>query len=106
MTQGPADVDGLGYEQARDELVDVVRRLEAGAATLEESLLLWERGQALASRCEQWLAGARARVDALTGTQPAGGVSAAPGAPERAEDGPPDREGTAAEGARQGRARG
>ncbi|HET9658077.1 MAG TPA: exodeoxyribonuclease VII small subunit [Kineosporiaceae bacterium] len=66
MTQGPADVDDLGYEQARDELVDIVRRLEAGAATLEESLQLWERGQALAARCEQWLAGARARVDALT----------------------------------------
>lgn len=57
--------EDLGYEQARDELVDVVRRLEAGAATLEESLQLWERGQALAGRCEQWLAGARARVDAL-----------------------------------------
>lgn len=59
------DVATLGYEQARDELVDVVRRLEAGAATLEESLQLWERGQALAARCEQWLAGARARVDTL-----------------------------------------
>jgi exodeoxyribonuclease VII small subunit len=54
----------LGYEQARDELVDVVRRLEAGAATLEESLQLWERGEALAARCEAWLAGARARIDA------------------------------------------
>jgi exodeoxyribonuclease VII small subunit len=60
------DVEEMGYEQARDELVDVVRRLEAGAATLEESLHLWERGQALATRCERWLAGARARVDALT----------------------------------------
>lgn len=67
--QDRPDVESLGYEQARDELVDVVRRLEAGAATLEESLQLWERGQALAARCEQWLAGARARVDALT--QPA-----------------------------------
>jgi exodeoxyribonuclease VII small subunit len=66
MTDGPPDVATLGYEQARDELVEVVRRLEAGAATLEESLQLWERGQALADRCEQWLAGARARVDALT----------------------------------------
>ena len=66
------DVAELGYEQARDELVDVVRRLEAGAATLEESLQLWERGQALAARCEQWLAGARARVDALTTPPPSG----------------------------------
>jgi exodeoxyribonuclease VII small subunit len=59
-----ADVAELGYEQARDQLVDVVRRLEAGGATLEESLALWERGEALATRCEQWLAGARARVEA------------------------------------------
>lgn len=55
----------LGYEQARDELVEIVRRLEAGGGTLEESLRLWERGEALATRCEQWLAGARARMDAL-----------------------------------------
>lgn len=60
---GPAP-ETMGYEQARDELVDVVRRLEAGAASLEESLRLWERGEALADRCEQWLAGARARLDA------------------------------------------
>ena len=60
----PADVAELGYEQARDQLVEVVRRLEAGGAGLEESLGLWERGEALARRCEAWLAGARARVDA------------------------------------------
>jgi exodeoxyribonuclease VII small subunit len=58
------EVDELGYEQARDELIEVVRRLEAGGASLEESLKLWERGEALATRCEQWLAGARARLDA------------------------------------------
>jgi exodeoxyribonuclease VII small subunit len=57
----------LGYEQARDELVDVVRRLEAGGVGLEESLQLWERGEALAAICEQWLAGARARLDAVRG---------------------------------------
>ena len=51
------------YEQAREELVDVVRRLEGGAATLEESLALWERGEALAAICQQWLDGARARLD-------------------------------------------
>jgi exodeoxyribonuclease VII small subunit len=51
------------YEQAREELVDVVRRLETGAATLEESLALWERGEALAAICQQWLDGARARLD-------------------------------------------
>jgi exodeoxyribonuclease VII small subunit len=68
--QPAGDVDALGYEQARDQLVDVVRRLEAGAATLEESLALWERGEALATRCEQWLAGARARVEAARAEAP------------------------------------
>ncbi len=52
------------YEQARDELVEVVRRLEAGAATLEESLALWERGEELARICQEWLDGARARLEA------------------------------------------
>ncbi len=54
----------LGYEQARDELIDVVRRLETGGATLEESLALWERGEELAKICRRWLEGARARLDA------------------------------------------
>jgi len=54
----------MSFEQARDELADVVRRLEAGGTTLEESLALWERGEALARRCEEWLIGARARLDA------------------------------------------
>ncbi|MET7680346.1 exodeoxyribonuclease VII small subunit [Streptomyces sp. NPDC005423] len=54
----------LGYEQARDELIDVVRRLEAGGTTLEESLALWERGEELAKVCRRWLDGARARLDA------------------------------------------
>ena len=52
------------YEAARDELVEVVRRLEAGGATLEESLALWERGEALAAVCQQWLDGAQAKLDA------------------------------------------
>jgi exodeoxyribonuclease VII small subunit len=55
----------LTYEAARAELEDVVHRLEAGGLTLEESLALWERGEALAATCEQWLAGARARLDAV-----------------------------------------
>lgn len=58
------DLAGLSYEQARDELVHVVAKLEQGSATLEESLALWERGQALAGRCEEWLIGAKARLDA------------------------------------------
>ncbi|MBO1334628.1 exodeoxyribonuclease VII small subunit [Streptomyces sp. VRA16 Mangrove soil] len=59
----PADAT-LGYEQARDELIDVVRRLEAGGTSLEESLALWERGEELAKVCRRWLDGARARLDA------------------------------------------
>lgn len=53
----------LSYEQAREELVGVVQRLEAGGTTLEESLALWERGEALARTCQEWLDGARARLD-------------------------------------------
>jgi exodeoxyribonuclease VII small subunit len=52
------------YEQAREELTDVVRQLEAGGATLEESLALWERGEALATICQEWLDGAKARLAA------------------------------------------
>ena len=60
--QTEADVASLSYEEARDELVQVVNRLEQGGATLEESLQLWERGEALAARCEEWLLGARKRA--------------------------------------------
>jgi exodeoxyribonuclease VII small subunit len=68
-----ADVAALGYEEARDELVTVVARLEAGAGTLEESLTLWERGEALAARCQQWLDGARARLLAASPAEPGQG---------------------------------
>jgi exodeoxyribonuclease VII small subunit len=54
----------LSYEQARAELAGVVERLEAGGTTLEESLSLWERGEYLATVCQQWLDGARARLQA------------------------------------------
>ncbi|MET0991900.1 MAG: exodeoxyribonuclease VII small subunit [Lacisediminihabitans sp.] len=57
-------VDALSYEQARDELVRVVNELEQGSSTLEQSLALWERGEALAQRCEEWLIGAKERLDA------------------------------------------
>jgi exodeoxyribonuclease VII small subunit len=53
-----------GYEAARDELAQVVQKLEAGGATLEESLALWERGEELAKVCQGWLDGAKARLDA------------------------------------------
>jgi exodeoxyribonuclease VII small subunit len=50
------------YEAAREELADIVRRLEAGSQSLEESLRLWERGEALAALCQRWLDGARERL--------------------------------------------
>lgn len=58
------------YEQARDELAEVVRRLETGGTTLEEALALWERGEALAAICQEWLDGARARLAAATQPPP------------------------------------
>jgi exodeoxyribonuclease VII small subunit len=59
-------VSQLGYEKCRDELIDVVRLLEQGGLDLDASLTLWERGEQLAKRCEEHLAGARKRVtDAL-----------------------------------------
>ena len=70
------DVATMSYEQARDELVSVVGRLEGGAESLEESLALWERGEALAARCQQWLDGARERLAAARGSDPAAGASA------------------------------
>jgi len=54
----------LGYEEARDQLIEVVRTLEQGGITLEESLALWERGEQLAKVCQEWLDGARQRLDA------------------------------------------
>jgi exodeoxyribonuclease VII small subunit len=59
----PTNVAELSYEQARDELVQVVAELEQGQTTLEQSLALWERGELLAARCEEWLIGAKARLD-------------------------------------------
>ena len=59
-----SDVATLSFEQARDELVRVVAELEQGAPTLEHSLALWERGEALAARCDEWLLGAKRRLDA------------------------------------------
>jgi exodeoxyribonuclease VII small subunit len=58
-----ADVAKMSYEQARDELIKVVAELELGSVSLEASLALWERGEALANQCESWLAGARKRLD-------------------------------------------
>ncbi|TFD04583.1 exodeoxyribonuclease VII small subunit [Cryobacterium sp. TMT1-66-1] len=73
MTSPAADTSELSYEQARDELIRVVNELEQGSSTLEQSLALWERGEHLARRCEEWLIGAKARLDAarLAATAPA-----------------------------------
>jgi len=61
----------LSYESAREELIEVVRKLETGGITLEESLALWERGELLAKNCQEWLDGARKRLDeAIEGDQP------------------------------------
>ncbi|GAA1476501.1 exodeoxyribonuclease VII small subunit [Nocardioides aestuarii] len=60
-----ASEEQIPYERAREELVEVVRALEAGGLTLEESLALWEKGEQLATTCQAWLDGARERLDAV-----------------------------------------
>ena len=77
----------LSYEQAREELVEVVRRLEGGGTSLEESLALWERGEELARICQSWLDGAKKRLDAAlaAGEDPATGSDA--GSDTGSEDG-------------------
>jgi len=71
---GQDDVQSLGYEQARDALAEVVRRLETGGVSLEESLALWERGEALAAVCQRWLDGARERLSRAK-DQPGGPIA-------------------------------
>lgn len=61
------DPDSLSYEQARDELVETVKILELGQMSLDESLKYWERGEALAKRCELLLDGAEKRVEEAIG---------------------------------------
>lgn len=68
------DVSTLSFEQARDELMRVVAELEQGAPTLEHSLALWERGEALATRCEEWLLGAKLRLEQTRAQAPAEGA--------------------------------
>ncbi len=62
---GGTPADDISYEAARDELVTVVSKLEAGGTTLQESIALWERGEELAAICQRWLDGARARLDGV-----------------------------------------
>ena len=75
VTAGDASAPGAGeptYEQARDELVQIVAQLEAGGTTLEQSLALWQRGEDLANLCGRYLDAARARLDAATTNTDAG----------------------------------
>jgi exodeoxyribonuclease VII small subunit len=65
----PKEAQELSYEKAREELTTVVKRLEAGGLALEQSIELWERGEKLATICEQWLDGARARLAAAMAKQ-------------------------------------
>ena len=66
----PSGDQALSYEQARDELIQVVQRLESGGVPLDESLALWERGEHLATVCQTWLDGAKAKVEATRGKAP------------------------------------
>jgi exodeoxyribonuclease VII small subunit len=66
MSESNKDIEAMSYEQARDELVKVVAELETGSVTLEKSMQLWERGEALANRCEKWLSGARDQLEKVS----------------------------------------
>jgi exodeoxyribonuclease VII small subunit len=87
MTSATPANRSSSYEQDRAELEDVVHKLEMGGVPLEESLALWERGEALAKQCQDWLDGARRRLDSAQGAaqepvqEPAEGIS-----PAAAED--------------------
>lgn len=63
MTDKNKDIEAMTYEQARYELTKVLSQLEQGSVTLDQSMDLWQRGELLAQKCEQWLAGARAKLD-------------------------------------------
>jgi exodeoxyribonuclease VII small subunit len=64
MTDPGSNFETLSYEQAREELITIVQRLESGGVPLEESLALWERGEQLATICQAWLDGAKAKIEA------------------------------------------
>jgi exodeoxyribonuclease VII small subunit len=79
--------DGPSYEQARDELTELVKRLESGGLTLEQSLQVWERGEALAALCEEWLEGARARLAGAAASREPGKASAGKASADKASAG-------------------
>lgn len=72
MSEINKDIEAMSYEQARDELVKVVAELETGSVTLESSMQLWERGEALANRCEKWLSGARDQLEKVAKSKKTG----------------------------------
>lgn len=72
MSETNKDIEAMSYEQARDELVKVVAELETGSVTLESSMQLWERGEALANRCEKWLSGARDQLEKVAKSKKTG----------------------------------
>ena len=78
MAEAVPPPETLSYEQARDKLAAVVKRLEAGGLTLEQSLELWERGERLAAVCEEWLDGARARLAAAMAKRDEAGPASSP----------------------------
>ncbi len=80
------DRETISYEQARDELASVVRRLEAGGLTLEQSLDLWERGEKRAAICAEWLDGARARLTSAMAAREAEDAGARAGDRGKNED--------------------
>jgi exodeoxyribonuclease VII small subunit len=84
----PAQARRPTYEQARDELADVVKRMEAGGLTLEQSLQLWERGERLAAVCDEWLEGARARLAEAMAQRAEGGKGGGGGGESRDPEAP------------------
>lgn len=89
MTQTPADaepVSELTYEQARDELVALVARIESGTVPLEESMLLWERGEQLAAHCQTKLDHAQETLDRASGAAGATAEGEATGEDPREDD--------------------
>lgn len=73
------DIADLRYEDAREELIAIVAKLEAGQAPLEDSMQLWRRGEALAAHCQRWLDGAQAEIERATRPAPTGGPTSAAG---------------------------
>lgn len=97
MSEPETDQPAIGYEEARDELVEVVKRLETGGVSLQDSIALWERGEELAAICQRWLDGARQRLDAATAAKTTDEDPAATDKPGGSDIGNDDDPGQAAD---------